>query len=111
LLSDKVYPQNELQKYIVTSKLSALSVSVRTVFLFSGGQIWCEIISELKVGTELLSSFTIQESSKSEPCSPDSSEYKENDEIDMEVKAEVLSPPSLIPTSPITTSNVINHGI
>jgi hypothetical protein len=64
LLSDKVYPQNELQKYIVTSKLSTLSVSVRTVFLFSGGQIWCEIISELKVGTELLSSFTIQEHKK-----------------------------------------------
>jgi len=86
-------------------------VSVRTVFLFSGGQIWFEIISELKVGTELLSSFTIQESSKSEPSSPDSSDYKENDEIYMEDKAEVLSPQCFIPMSPITTSNVINHGI
>lgn len=80
-------------------------------FLFLGGQIWCEIISELKFGAELLSSFTIQDAPKSEPCSPDSTDYKEKeDEIDMDIKTEVQSSPSVEQASSVAKNDVINHG-
>ncbi|VDI45814.1 zinc finger protein ZFPM1 [Mytilus galloprovincialis] len=90
----------------------APSESVRNTSVFyKGGQIWCEIISELKFGAELLSSFTIQDAPKSEPCSPDSTDYKEKeDEIDMDIKTEVQSSPSVEQASSVAKNDVINHA-
>lgn len=90
----------------------APSESVRNTSVFyKGGQIWCEIISELKFGAELLSSFTIQDAPKSEPCSPDSTDYKEKeDEIDMNIKTEVQSSPSVEQASSVAKNDVVNHA-
>lgn len=114
-LSDKCYPQNELQKLCDNLKISDYSLVIRSeqlYYILTGGQIWCEIISELNFGAELLSSFTIQETVKSEPCSPDSTgiKDKEEEDVDMELKSEVKSSPSFTPTSPVANSNVVNHG-
>lgn len=114
-LSDKCYPQNELQKLCDNLKISDFSLVIRSdrlYYFIAGGQIWCEIISELNFGAELLSSFTIQEATKSVPCSPDSTGIKEKEEedVDMDLKSEVKKSPSFSPTSPVTNGNIVNHG-